>query len=92
VDRLESMSNATIKIPFVNVEEHWECSICGQKLEVGAFGCVLYAENVAICPLRAYASGGECVAFRSPQRARMLMAFRAERENLPVEARQPAKT
>lgn len=76
------MNDATIKIPFVNVEERWECSICGQKLEVGAFGCILYPENLATCPLRAHASGGECVAFRSPQRARMLMAVRAERGSL----------
>lgn len=76
------MSEATVKIPFVNVEERWECPICGQRLEVGAFGCILYPENVASCALRAYVAGGECVAFRSPQRARMLAAFRIERETL----------
>ncbi len=54
--------------------DRWVCPVCGQHFAIEIFGCVLAPENMSKCRLRAHATGGECIAFRNPRRARGIVA------------------
>jgi hypothetical protein len=54
-------------------ENFWTCPFCQQKIRLGAYGFCPSAEFVKNCLLPDHIRNDECLAFRDPRKARMLL-------------------